>query len=527
VEDPPKSEPALQADIAPGSVGAKTPPKGKVAPRSKPAEVDPEKAAEQEKKERIHALLDRAYALTEQLTPLERWTVMTNLLEVASREYPEKAVDWAIEMWTISKDLPDSMRSSAQSSVVSSIAHVDPDKALALLPLMDKPDGKAGFTSFASVAVFNEMQRKHGDSIVPKLQEVARSMSSDGGYPYAAAASLIGRGSRRDDDAGGPSEQVASIFRDAFQAYQSAPSHVNDGAYGQFLWQTWRSAPRDLATQAATLITRNLLAAPPDSNTSGEATVADKKVTLQSRSDMTLLLLMPMLKELDPGMLAKVLEARPDFAGAQDGKFRGGAYGPSLQNIPAESRQSVQQARRRGDSMQLARNDPDKALATAATMTDSGDKAVLLAQTAMFMARSSPDDAAKVLDQAQKVAADVKDQMTELRIIISSAQAARQLKQPQRVRELLSRGFDLGAQLLRKQMDEHPETNGQGEALGYMTALVSMSMPDDPDSVIAIIDAVPYPTAKAMLYTAAARSMTYTRRRGEMASTGAAGAYVF
>jgi len=37
IEDPPKAEPALKADIAPGSVPAKTPSKGKIAPKSKPA----------------------------------------------------------------------------------------------------------------------------------------------------------------------------------------------------------------------------------------------------------------------------------------------------------------------------------------------------------------------------------------------------------------------------------------------------------------------------------------------------------
>jgi hypothetical protein len=157
----------------------------------------------------------------------------------------------------------------------------------------------------------------------------------------------------------------------------------------------------------------------------------------------------------------------------------------------------------------MARTDPDKALATAATMSDPGDKASLLATTAMFMAEKSPDDAAKILDQAQKIAADVKDQMAELRVIVSSVQAARRLKQTQRVHDLMARGFDIGAQLMRKQMDDNPDAHGQVDALSYMNALVMFGMGDDPDGVTAVIDAIPYPLPKTMLYTTAARSMQW------------------
>jgi hypothetical protein len=501
------------ADKAPSKHSAKN-------TKKKTEEVDLEKAAEQAKKERIHTLLDRAYALTEQLTPLERWSVMTSLLDVAGREYPEKAVDWAIDLWTVAKDLPDRQRMSAQSTVISTVARIDPDKALALLPMMDKSnelDGVA-WPSFAATAVFGEMQRKHGASVIPELQKVARSMAKDGSYPYLAAASLMGHGWRRDNESESSSEQSASIFRDAFQAYQTAPEHSNDQGFTQFLMQTWRNAPRELAVQAADSLAQNLLGVGADSNFNGSLQVDGKKIGLHSRADAQLVQLMRVLKELDPGMLAKVIEARPDFAGAQDGRMNGMRTSfNSGQPASPEMQQQVAQIRQRSDTMRMARTDPDKALATAATMSDAGDKANMLAMTASAMARNSPEDAAKVLDEAQKIAAQVQDQMAELRIVVSSAQAAKQLKQPQRVREFMARGLELGSQLVRKQMDDHPETNGQGEALGYMNSLVSMGMADDPNGVTAVIDAVPYPMAKAMLYTTAARSMQWGGRfRGDM-----------
>jgi hypothetical protein len=377
----------------------------------------------------------------------------------------------------------------------------------------------------AAATVFSEMQRKHGDSVIPALQSVARAMAKDGSYPYDAMAPLIQRGWRRDEKRGdnnddAPSEQATSVFRDAFQAYQSAPARSNDEAFTQFITRVWRSVPRDLATEAVDTLARSLMTAEPDARFSGEIQLNNSRVKLNSPSDAALLQIMRVLKELDPAMLAKVMEAKPDFAGAEDGRMNGMRTSFSSANVPQQARSQLDQMRARRNSMRLARTDPDKALATASAMTDAGDKATLLAQTAASMAQKSPEDAAKVLDQAQKIAADVKDQATELRIIVSCIQAARQLNQAQRVHELMARGFDLGAQLMRKQMDEHPDGTGTGEALGYMTALVSFGIVDDPDAVTATIDALPYPLAKAMLYTTAARSMQFNRFRRDSAMTG-------
>jgi hypothetical protein len=262
----------------------------------------------------------------------------------------------------------------------------------------------------------------------------------------------------------------------------------------------------------------------PDSRYSGEMQVDGKKLQLQSPADATLVQLMPVLKQLDPAMLAKVVEAKPSFAGAESGRMNemrsrfntAGSASPEL-------RQRLEQMRKRSDNMRLARTDPDKALAAAATMSDPGEKAAMLADTASAMANKSPEDAAKVLDEAQKVAAEVKDQAAELRIVVASAQAARQLKQPQRVRELMARGFDLASQLISKQMDEHPESNGMGEAAAYMTSLVSLGIADDPDGVIAVIDAIPFPMTKAILYTTAARSMQWSGRGFRGGGFGGAG----
>jgi hypothetical protein len=520
---PTQSAPSSTANVA-GKSDVKASPKAPVKTGRKSdkkataKDVDPEKAAQTAKTAKIHMLLDRAYALTEQLSLQERFSVMNSLLDVAGREYPDKAVDWAIELWNTSKDLPAQTRMAAQSTVVNTIARVNPDKALDLLPLMDKPDETVtgvAWPSYAANIVFSEMRRKHGDSVIPKLQEVARSMSKDGGYPYAGMAGLIGRGWRdRDDDSESSpqnSEQAASIFRDALHAYQAAPAHANDQAFTQFLLIAHEAVPRELTIEAVDTLARNLMTAPADSSYSFNASIGDKQVSLQSRSDISLMRLMPLLKQLDPGMLAKVVEARPEFSGAEDGRMRSfGMTGPRNASAPTSPNTDSSRGRSR-QNMRLAR-DPDQALAAAATMTDAGDKATLLAQTASFMARNSPEDAAKVLDEAQKVAAQVKDQMTELRIVVTSVRAARQLRQPQRVRELTARGFELGSDLVRQQMDEHPETNGQGEALGYMNSLVAFGMSDNPDSVTAVIDAIPYPLAKAMLYTTAARSVQFEGR---------------
>jgi hypothetical protein len=360
----------------------------------------------------------------------------------------------------------------------------------------------------AATTVFEEVQRKHGESALPQLQKVARAMGRNGQYPYDAVASLIGRGWRRDEDAEPATEQAISFFRDAVQAYQSSDAHTDDVAFARFMSRVWRSVPRDLATQAVDSAARMLMNAQADPGFTGQIQVDNKSVTLQGSADAALVQVMHILKELDPAMLAKVVEAKPDFAGAENGRMNrmsmamnpGGTVSP-------EVRQSMDRNRVRRQNMRLARTDPDQALAAAATMSNPVDKATLLADTARFMAQDSPDDAAKALDQAQKIASDLKDPSAELGIIVSSVQAARQLKQTQRVHELMARGFELGAQLLRQQMDDHPDAQTTGGPLASMNALVSFGFADDPDGVLAVIDAVPYPMAQAMLYTTAARSM--------------------
>jgi hypothetical protein len=475
---------------------------------------------EDPKTQRIHELLDRAYALTEQLAATERSAVMIALVDVAGRSYPEKAKDWAVALWNTAKDLPDLQRANAQRSAITAIAFADPDKALPLLQQWQGPADTAsptdvransvgGIEEFAASMVFTQLERKHGIKVIPELQQAAAAMGSKGQYPYMAMSALMARATTITDDSDNK-DLPSSIFRGALQSYQNSPSHSADVPFAQFLTNTWKNAPRELAIDAVTSVARNLLTAPDDDKLNGAVEVSGKAVRVTNYSDLALIRLMPVLKELNPALAAKVNEAKPQLAGANLRDFRGLGIRPT--DVPPEQQAQYDRARKRGQEMRLARNDPDTALATASAMTDAGDKANLLAETAFAMAEDSPEDATKVLDQAQKAAADVKDQLTELRIIVTSARAARELKQQQRVRELTARGFELGSQLVRQQMDEHPETNGAGEALTYMQMLVPTAMDENSDGVLAIIDAVPYPMAKAMLYTTAARSLQWGGR---------------
>src|SRR5689334_10683211 len=57
-----------------------------------PEDTDPATAAQKAKEQKIHALLDRAYALTEQLPSEQRAQVLSEMLPFVGEQYKDKAL---------------------------------------------------------------------------------------------------------------------------------------------------------------------------------------------------------------------------------------------------------------------------------------------------------------------------------------------------------------------------------------------------------------------------------------------------
>src|SRR5206468_2555234 len=86
---------------------------------------------------------DRAYVLTEQLSPEKKLEVLSDIMYIAQDRYPQTSLEWARDLWNTARLLPEDAVLDEEGSAVKAISRVDPDMALAMLMQMKV----SGFTT--------------------------------------------------------------------------------------------------------------------------------------------------------------------------------------------------------------------------------------------------------------------------------------------------------------------------------------------------------------------------------------------
>jgi len=191
--------------------------KAKKAAKSAPA-------ASRAQMELAQQMVRNAYALGQGLGPRQRVALMTRLLYTMRPDVmaPEKK-QWAEELFVLAQQLPangaveaDSFRNAAIATAAARLAVYDADRALELLDSLSSPVQKLGSQadarSMAARLVFAGYMRNHGTLGAQTLLAHGQKWSTQGGFPYGASATALGKLRPNEDAAEDFFRQVLLIF---------------------------------------------------------------------------------------------------------------------------------------------------------------------------------------------------------------------------------------------------------------------------------------------------------------------------
>jgi hypothetical protein len=191
--------------------------KAKKAAKSAPA-------ASRAQMELAQQMVRNAYALGQGLGPRQRVALMTRLLYTMRPDVmaPEKK-QWAEELFVLAQQLPtngaveaDSFRNAAIATAAARLAVYDADRALELLDSLSSPVQKLGSQadarSMAARLVFAGYMRNHGALGAQTLLAHGQKWSTQGGFPYGASATALGKLRPNEDAAEDFFRQVLLIF---------------------------------------------------------------------------------------------------------------------------------------------------------------------------------------------------------------------------------------------------------------------------------------------------------------------------
>jgi hypothetical protein len=169
-------------------------------------------------------MVRNAYALGQGLELRQRVALMTRLLYTMRPEVmAAEKKQWAEELFVLAQRLPmndavevDSFRNAAIATAAARLAVYDPDRALELLDSVPSPVQKLGSQadarSMAARLVFAGYMRNHGAPGAQTLLAHGRKWSAQGGFPYGASATALGKLRPNEDAAEDFFRQVLLIF---------------------------------------------------------------------------------------------------------------------------------------------------------------------------------------------------------------------------------------------------------------------------------------------------------------------------
>jgi hypothetical protein len=184
----------------------------------------PAAAVSRAQMELAQQMVRNAYALSQGLEPRQRVALMTRLLYTMRPDVmATEKKQWAEELFILAQRLPandggeaDRFRNAAIATAAARLAVYDADQALELMDSLPSPvqklSSQADARSMAARLVFVGYMRNHGVSGAQTLLSHGRKWSTQGGFPYGASATALGKLRPNEDAAEDFFRQVMLIF---------------------------------------------------------------------------------------------------------------------------------------------------------------------------------------------------------------------------------------------------------------------------------------------------------------------------
>jgi hypothetical protein len=262
-------------------------------------------------------VLEDAYQLSANLNhPDDRAAVLTLLVGAAASVPPERAADWAVDLFNVAKftGFPD----SAQESAMTTLAKVDTERAVQLFREQVVPPEDANEDSriFATVVLFQALWAQKGKDSILTIENLAAWLGSTGEYPYSAVGTVIPELAKTDP------LLSRSFFLEAVRHFGIERKFPDSNrAYVDFL-VSLRGLPHDDVFRSS--VAKAVDAIENSSPSSGQKSIQIKIQTTKStqlfysEKEYLLYKLLPVIREMDPKWYGRILESNPSLRGRPD-----------------------------------------------------------------------------------------------------------------------------------------------------------------------------------------------------------------
>jgi len=477
-------------------------------------ETPESKKAKAERDAMAESLLNRAYSLTKQTSDTETAFILARLAQASSRNHPQRAKEWAEEVFNLTANLPNNMqRSQYETMALTAMSEVDPEKAIEMLPRLETPNNRDGQPQpevrlSVTAMLFNRYWQRKGMDGVETLRAAARQMGESGAYPYMAINLLIRQVKSKD------AEKSKEILNEALAFFNRRPTAGNGNEqFAMFLRSNREEIPTPLLKDMLEKLVSQAVNLKNDTSTSMVlATESGTAAKLDNAASIFLFQLMPMIRSLDADWAKRLenqyqeLRAAADFARSGEQRMmvtRSVGGGPG-----GEPPRAMMEEMRAMEIDELSARDPQRALKMNAELTDPSVRAASGARLAATISKSDPEQAAELLKKAKEAIAEAKEPMDKLRILVGLAQAQASLNDKAAFEATLQTSYTLGEELFRKGIDKNPTAPVFTQpGFDAMQRLTMSAVRMDYQATMQRLDAVRSPLLQALLLISAAEGL--------------------
>jgi len=404
----------------------------------------------------VENVFRNSHAISVNLSPTDRVELLVRLASTAGKKHPEKARQWALEALRLANEMhPTVQRAQFEVHAIGSLAVVDSEKALALLPSLEAPASPTDDDTRAKAAssVFQEFLSQHPDDW-QKLSSVAQRIGDTGNYPFQAIQIVISSIGSKDP------ESAATLIQQAIRYYNlSAHSPSSNHQFATLLAEDSRFVSGSTLKTTLETVLSSLLnadrAPSQDITKAGAAGYEDASALNRA----TFALLVPLINSVDPELEQKLRQERPSLTPAVSvvGHLEGQPIIVGPATLP--STESV-----------ITMIFPD-AKAQLPTMVADLAKCSDGSDPIQTLQTPSPEDVARFLDDSEETFKKAGDPEQKLRILVERGVSLASSERRAELSNILADAFALGEKLFRKSVDEDPQAswNGRPGARGLST----------------------------------------------------------
>jgi hypothetical protein len=461
----------------------------------------------QEKQNLAIDLLQRSHDVGRQLPLYARLSLLPRQIRLVSQWSPNLALEWANEMFTVSLEVKGKGRLAAESNAISMLARLDPDRALGLLhsTIAEESADKsldATWKHKAALSVFTAFAERDGEAALPMLEREAENLAAGGRYPYSAMgfalSQMVQKGWR--DNRPQAISMIQKFLDGACARYDlGVRGYQEDLEFGHMLRAVAGYLPPESARPAVRLLVKNLLATDITKNQyRAEEVTQDGQIEKTDNAiDSALVLFGSMIARNDPELAQELQSTRPQLKNWLRPSF--------MIMRPVTSRPPDPVEELRLEAIRLTHRNFDGAIAKARQLPKGSVRAATLLDIARDIAGDHPEQAGKLIAEAQPHGEAAGDSL-RLRAIVAQVSLTAAQGKAAELRELLRQGFDLATRIAWR---DEGKKDGTIPGCG---ALVQFGAQNEPQMTVIFILGLPQsPSLRAELLLVAATAVGMDR----------------